>query len=665
MGSNESASIKEFIAAMSVGSRFSHALRKLQGRTLPVWAAGLSFFFIELFAFAFLGFDADETVFSILTVPEGHSVLERIWPVVFGALWALLLTGLVYALPHKAARIVYGVFYFLGTVYAAAQTGYYLLFGQMLWLSEFRYASEGSDYFSVLLRYPIGWWLGIAALVLLGILILRHFPRRKPGTVRVVLSLLLSAVAVCGTAVLPKAVFLQDRSIRYAGSDYGRMQSAEAAYTNMFSPHRLYRICGLYQSLVKDTYANYLFPLTPSYASAQRAARQEIDAYFESRPAHQVNNMTGIFAGKNVVLVLMESMDDWMIGQNTPTISRMMEEGIHFTNFYTPGYGGVRTFNSEFCMNTGSFLSSQGGYAFDYVTNDYRQSLASLLRSQGYSALTYHYNDPNFYSRGIFSPAMGYEAYVCYEDYISEDDKDLLYDDQLLFDNEALSESFFREGPKLNFIITRSAHLSYVYNEVLSYWALQRYPEYRGLTGHEEVDCAFLKAKLVDDLFARLLQELEAHGELENTVIIAMTDHYTYGVKDLDMLLERSSVTEELLLEKTPLFIWSADCPDLEVTKTLNTADVLPTVLNLLGLESPYRYIGQDAFASDYPGYALFPDGSWICNGSAFDASQNQMLTLDPNAPAVSDEFFARMNEICEEFIRANNQILETNYYHK
>ena len=650
---------------MSVGSRFSHAFQQCKGRTLPVWAAGLSFFLIEVFAFAFLGFDADETVFSILTVPEGHSVMERIWPVVFGALWALVLTGLVYALPGTAARIAYGIFYYLGVVYAAVQTGYYLLFGQMLWLSEFRYASEGSDYFSVLLRYPIGWWLGIAALVLLGIGVLRHFPRRKPGTVRVVLSLLLSAVAVCGAAALPKVVFLQDRSIRYAGSDYGRMQSAEAAYTNMFSPHRLYRVCGLYQSLVKDTYANYLFPLTPGYASAQRAARQEINAYFERRPAHQNNDMTGIFAGKNVVLVLMESMDDWMIGENTPTITRMMEEGICFTDFYTPGYGGVRTFNSEFCMNTGSFLSSQGGYAFDYVTNDYRQSLASLLRDQGYSALTYHYNDPNFYSRGVFSPAMGYEAYVCYEDYISGEDEELLYDDQLLFDNDALSESFFREGPKLNFIITRSAHLSYVYNEVLSHWALKQYPEYKGLTGHEEVDCAFLKAKLVDELFARLLQELEAHGELDNTVIIAMTDHYTYGVQDTDMLLERSGVTEELLLEKTPLFIWSADCPDLAVSKTMQTADVLPTVLNLLGVESPFPYVGQDVFDPDYPGYALFPDGSWICGGSAFDASQELLLPLQPEAPAVSEEFFARMNEICEAFIRVNNQILETNYYHK
>ena len=36
-------------------------------------------------------------------------------------------------------------------------------------------------------------------------------------------------------------------------------------------------------------------------------------------------------------------------------------------------------------------------------------------------------------------------------------------------------------------------------------------------------------------MFARLLQELEENGELENTVIVAYTDHYTYGFKDEDM----------------------------------------------------------------------------------------------------------------------------------
>ena len=401
--------------------------------------------------------------------------------------------------------------------------------------------------------------------------------------------------------------------------------------------------------------------MLPAAAEARQQARGEIDAYFAARPESQDNEMTGIFEGKNVVFVLMESMDDWAIGEHTPTINKLMAEGIHFTDFYTPAYGSVRTFNTEFCANTGSFLSSQGGYAFDYVTNDFRQSLANRLREQGYSAKVYHYNSPNFYSRGVFSPAMGYEKYVCYEDYVTEKNKKDLYDDQFLFDNGELCADFFREGQKLNFIITRSAHLSYKYNEVLSHWGLKRYPDYRGLTGHEELDCMYLKARLVDDMFARLLDELEKNGQLHNTVIVAYTDHYTYGFKDLDVLYEKSGVEDALLLEKTPCFIWSADGPTMEVTKTLNTSDIVPTVLNLMGVDSPYRYIGQDAFDPRYEGYALFPNGSWISNGVAYSTLSGLMVLKD--GIEVEDAYLAEMNKKLEAYVRINNLILQTDYY--
>ena len=375
--------------------------------------------------------------------------------------------------------------------------------------------------------------------------------------------------------------------------------------------------------------------------------------------------MTGLFAGKNVIFVLMESMDDFAIGEHTPTISWLMAEGINFTNFYTPGYGGVRTFNSEFCTNTGSYLASSGGYAFDYVTNAFDQSLANQLGKRGYSSIVYHYNDPAFYSRGVFSPAMGYEKYLSYQDYITEETKRDLYDEVFLFNNEEVSDSFFREGQKLNFIITRSAHLSYKYNEVLSHYALQKYPQYRYMTGNEELDCMYVKAKLVDDMFARLLTELEAHGELENTVIVAITDHYAYGFKDVQTMMDLSGVEHELLLEKTPCFIWSTDCPSMEVTKTLNTSDFLPTVLNLMGVEQEYNYLGQDAFDPNYQGYALFSDGSWITRGMAYSAGDRMLMVADPETmgDGITAEFQAEMNRITQEYIRINNRMLDIDYY--
>ena len=616
--------------------------KQIKRWSVPVFFLAVSFFVLEVFSYFFLGRESE-------------------WPLRFGLYWAILLTGLIRLLPGKAGRIAYGVIYFLFYAYAVAQTGYYILFREMMWISDFRYASEGVTYLDILLRYPAAWWWSVAALGFLGVLLVWRYPQTPWSWKRMIPALAAVLAPIWLLQPLPQKVFEQDEGIRYAGSDYGRMQSAEAAYENMFNAHRLYQVCGLYQTAVKDVYTHYIFPATPGFKRVQEQERAQIDSYFSETMEPQENEMTGILADKNVILVLMESMDDWMIGEHTPTICRLMDEGINFTRFYTPAYGGIRTFNTEFCINTGSFLSSRGGYAFDYVTNHFQQSLPSLLKDAGYSALTFHYNEPSFYSRGVFSEALGYERYVSYQEY--ETDKDALYDDQLLFDNPQLNALFFREGKKLNFVITRSAHLSYRYNEVLSYWGLKKYPQYRSLTDNEETNCALMKARLVDDFFTRMLAELEANGELESTVIVAVTDHYTYGYKNEEALLELSNVEQTLLLEKTPCFIWSRGLAHREVDKVLNTSDLLPTVLNLLGVKSPYRYIGSDAFDDRYDGFVPFSNGSWIYGNTAFDAAKSVSFGVDGTESSVSFEIQQKLKSRVQEFIAANNRILETDYY--
>jgi len=623
----------------------------------PFVLVPLFFFLTEVFGFVYLW-------------PHQSLAGASPWPLVFGALWAVILAGFLRILPGKGSRIGFGILSGASLVYAVGQTGYYQLFSEMMWLSDFRYASEGADYLDVLLSYPVSWFCWIAVLLMLGVGITWKYPVFSDKLLPRAAGLLLAAAAIFSLFQLPEKTFAGDGEIRYAKSDYGRMQSAEAAYENMFNAHRLYQLCGLYHTMAKDLYTNAVYPITPAFAAAQEEAEETIETYFEgeTQAPDTGNAMTGILEGKNVVLVLMESMDDWMIGDHTPTIRRLMEEGINFTSFYTPPYGGIRTFNTEFCINTGSFLSSQGGYAFDYVTNEYNQSLASILRRKGYSAKTFHYNDPSFYSRGVFSEAMGYEEYVYYADYLTEynekEQTQLLYDDLLLFSNPGLRQEFFREEEKtLNFIITRSAHLSYKYNEVLSHWGLKKYPEYRGMTGNEETDCALLKARLVDDLFQWLLMALEDEGKLEDTVIIGVTDHYTYGYKNEEELMKLSGVGEKLLLEKTPCFLWSPGLEPMQVEKTLNTADFLPTVLNLLGIEPEYDYIGRDAFDESYEGYALFSDGSWITGNTAYDAGSGRVFPVTGDTVTASETLRGEMARRVAEFTQVNNLILETDYY--
>ena len=581
------------------------------------------------------------------------------FPLLFGLFWSVVLCAFCLLLPKKAGRIVFGVLYYVALLWTLAQSGYQVVFGKMMWLSTIGYAGEGAVFLGdVLSAFPWHWWVLGVLLIGLGVLFIKFFPMERRYRIPMAL---IGAAAIVVLCFLPELVFLKDNSIWGTRSEFGQSSSYRSTYKTMYDAKSVYDMCGIYQLSYRDFWMHEIYPLTPAYRSALKQQKSYLDDYFAARGDRKDNEMTGIFAGKNVILVLMESMDDWMITpEDTPTLYAMMAEGINFRNFYTPGYGSARTFNSEFCMNTGVYLPTTGTFVFDYVTNGYHESIASLMTAHGYSSLVFHYNNPEFYSRGVFEPALGYEEYVCYEDF--DNDKNHLYDDCLLFDNQELNDLFFREGATFNTIITRSAHLSYKYNEVLSYYALKKYPEYRGKYGSEEEDCARLKAKLVDDMFARLLLELEEKGQLKNTVIIGMTDHYTYGYKNTEELLMLSGVTSELELEKTPCFIWSADAPGRQVDKVLNTADLLPTVLNLLGVKSPYHYLGQDAFDPDYAGFAYFPNRSFVLNGLICQYEDGEYKILQSDRE-VSPEFFAQISEEIDKYLTVSNYLLTSNYY--
>ena len=119
------------------------------------------------------------------------------------------------------------------------------------------------------------------------------------------------------------------------------------------------------------------------------------------------------------------------------------------------------------------------------------------------------------------------------------------------------------------------------------------------------------------------------------------------------------------MLEKTPCFIWSPGLAPQKVEKVLNTSDLLPTVLNLLGVESRYEYIGSDAFDESYPGFVPFSDGSWIYGDAAFDAGNRHHFSVSGRQQKLSAKTQQKLDAAVQEFIRINNLILESDYYRK
>ena len=132
-------------------------------------------------------------------------------------------------------------------------------------------------------------------------------------------------------------------------------------------------------------------------------------------------------------------------------------------------------------------------------------------------------------------------------------------------------------------------------------------------------------------------------------------------MKDQERVLELSDVPVELMVEKTPCFIWSADMEQpVTVDKTCNTSDILPTLLNLFGMKTDYCYIGQDVFNPNYDGYVIFSDGSWITNEVVYE---NGSITHTFYDDAEANVDINAMNELAQRYIETSNLILESDYY--
>ena len=115
---------------------------------------------------------------------------------------------------------------------------------------------------------------------------------------------------------------------------------------------------------------------------------------YSKEEIYETNKYTGKYKDNNLIIIQLEGIDDWLITEkDTPTLYKMMNNSINFTNHYSYYNGGGSTFNSEFAVNTGFITPlsyTQNAYTFNKNTFPY--SLANLFKNQGYSVNAFHMN---------------------------------------------------------------------------------------------------------------------------------------------------------------------------------------------------------------------------------------------------------------------------------
>ena len=579
-----------------------------------------------------------------------YSIFE-LAPNLFTLLWSVVLASIVTIIPsQKVGRILYGVVYFLFMIYAIVQYGAYLVLGKFLYVSDFLYAGEGADYASWVIDLLTPSFLVQAFILIavgvIGLLFFPHYEHRK-GNARLCWTVRIAAVIICifATLFVPKLY-----GSRNAVEDWNDFVNPSFEYHQFTNSNFDMELTGIYQFMVRDLQVQ----LDRKIGRAEKL--QLATDFFAHKDVHQTNSMTGIFEGKNVIVVMMETMDDWLISEeDTPTLYRMASNGIWLKNMYTPQYSNGYTFNTEFAFNTSVYPYSNGNVAYSLLRNSFNLSLANHFVNTGYAANSFHVASESFYNRGQMHKSWGLTEYHCYQDYAPESVG--YFDDSYLICSNPLYESLISNAPFFSFVITYSPHLPYTDEDALTKTALAAYPQY-DVAEDREVNILRAKARLTDDMFAGLLRRLEEDGILEDTVIVAFGDHYAYGLSDKDRLQQLSSEAGSDILERTPAFIYCAGSDlSMEVDKVAQITDLAPTILNLFGLDVPKEIMGRDIFADDYEGYAIFPNGTWLTNTTYV---KNGILQWNHG---MTDEEIAAMNTYVQNVYQVNDAILDSDYY--
>ncbi len=536
-------------------------------------------------------------------------------PALFTLGWALLLTGLVSLLPRLLRRIAMMVLIFLYGALTLVHAAMFNIFGRLFTVADIGFAGDGAKFFSFsYLRFRKALLLCILLSVLMMAAAAFLAPERAPDRKKRVFHRALAGGA-CALDFVPfigvLVSFLSQLPDQYSlwwGSTYTPNAEAEA-YRDFTNPNSAMMLTGLYQYTFRNILVSY--GIGQDYKSIPQQT-----AYYEGRQVSGENEMTGLFKGKNLIMVMMESVDTWLCTPDyMPNLCALREEGTDFVNHYTPLFLSAGTFNTEIITLTGLVPAVSGLESRAYSTNHFPLSLPNLFKDAGYRVNSFHAASPSIYSRGSIHQNLGFERYHSYEDMHMED---FMLDSQML----GGYEDMVSEEPFFSYLITYSGHGPY--NQEQENIAAPHYEKAKkavqksGVTGSEEnmeeYTRAVAHAMETDELIGGLTERLRQDGHINDTVLVFYADHYAKYMTDKDFLSGLKSVAEKGRAElyHTPFFLYAEGEEPQKVEKYVSSLDMAPTLINLFGLTADRRYYPGDDIFGDLGGWVPLPGYGWF-----------------------------------------------------
>ena len=578
-------------------------------------------------------------------------------PILFTLCYIILFVGLTMSFKGFISKIIYLTFNFIFLIMFLVNNVYFSMTDTFFDFNLLESAGEGAPYMLDALK-NCNVFVYIAFIVIIISLVygFKSIPRIKKTNFKLV------GITLIVFVVLH---FITPYTLGKVSNDltWSTWRNARKIYISFNDNNKSIKITGLYEYTIRNFYMTFLKP-------NEKITEEDVeflDGAFSLGSEHK-NNYTGQLKDKNLIIVQLEGMDSWLINKHdTPTLYSMMNNSINFTKHYSYYNGGGSTFNSEFAINTGLITPlSYNKNAYSFNRNTFPYTLSKLFKNEGYVVNAFHMNTGEYYSRTTNYLNWGYDNYYGLKDMADYSGNTYMLDRELIL-NEQFNELLFPNDTKfVDYLITYSGHLPFTNkkgvckmlynmdNEELKTENPDLEFEFVQMT---EEECIRRQAQETDYMMQLLIENLEEKELLDNTVIVAVTDHYLYTISD-QTILDRYKNTSNNLINNTPLFIWGKGIKKTNVNKVTSQLNVLPTILNLFGIQyNINNYIGEDALDKNYNGIVFFSDYSWY-DGNVY--VENGEVT---NNKKISSEKLEEKNNYIKYITKKNDLVLRYNYF--
>lgn len=611
------------------------------------------------------------------------------YPVLFGLLGGALCTLVVSSLP-KVLRQITGVFLVAAQVLLAeVQLVYHCIFGDFMPVSQIGMGGNVVVNFNSQLLYGIRQNLLKILLLLLPLIAVILCLALRRGQA---LKLRLRWKQTMASSAVLLALLLTVTGLMYVGRD--NAFSVYRTFTNVnTSTDSSYKKIGMLATTAQEL-RYMLFSgsgsimITPSslnmsdvprtYSSNSYNVIESIDftaladstdsdilkatdEYLSNATPTRKNNYTGLLKDYNLITICAESFCPWFISEElTPTLYKLSHTGILFENYY--GTFQSVTTNGEYTMCMGLYPDmsrTKTDSSFNVAGTNYLPfCLGNALKGMGYQAWGYHDYIGDFYNRNITHANMGYTFKAADSGLAMKID----WPSSDLEMMEASIDDYINSGEPFHaYYMTFSGHYQYNWDNAMS---AKNRDAVKDLPYSEPVK-AYIACNLeLEYALEYLMQRLEQAGVADKTCIVLTNDHYPYGLTE-DEYNELAGQTLDTTFEKyRNSFICYVPglSENIVVDEYCSTADILPTLLNLFGVDYDSRLLaGTDVLSSGLH-VAVLSDKSFLTKTFRYDAGTETVIPADENT-TVSDELAEAYRLYVDSRFQLSGNILNSDYY--